>query len=149
MGNLKLTSQEFQDNGSIPSKYTCDGDDTSPQLEIEGIPPEAKSLALIMDDPDATIGVWNHWVMWNIPLVSLIEEGKVPAGAIRGMNSFKKMDYGGPCLPSGTHRYIFKLYALDKTLNLPEGAKKEEVENAMEGHIVAQTKLTGLYKRKN
>ena len=147
MGELKLTSTAFGNNENIPAKYTCDGEDVSPSLGIEGIPAEAKSLVLIVDDPDAPVGVWDHWILWNIPLVSSIEEGKVPSGAVRGMNDFKKLDYGGPCPPSGTHRYVFKLYALDDMLDLAEGAGKEDVEKAMEGHIVAQTKLIGLYAR--
>ncbi len=147
MGNLKLTSPAFGDNGMIPAKYTCDGDDINPELLVEGIPKEAKSLVLIMDDPDAPVGTWDHWIVFNIPLVSKIEENSVPSGAVQGTNSFRKLDYGGPCPPSGTHRYMFKLYALDATLDLAEGANKADVENAMEGRILAQTKLIGLYKR--
>ncbi len=147
MGNLKLTSPAFGDNSMIPAKYTCDGDDVSPELLIEGIPEEAKSLVLIIDDPDAPVGTWDHWIMFNIPIVSKIEENSVPSRAVQGTNSFRKLDYGGPCPPSGTHRYMFKLYALDAALDLAEGASKADVESAMEGHILAQTKLIGLYKR--
>jgi Raf kinase inhibitor-like YbhB/YbcL family protein len=148
MGELKLTSPAFENNKEIPSKYTCDGSDISPPLEIGGIPAEAKSLVLIVDDPDAPMGTWDHWILWNIPLVANIDENSVPGGAVQGTNDFKKLDYGGPCPPSGTHRYMFKLYALDAILDLAEGANKDDVEKAMEGHIIAQTKLIGLYKRK-
>jgi len=147
MGDLKLASPAFENKGMIPAKYTCDGDDINPELLVDGIPKEAKSLVLIMDDPDAPVGTWDHWILFNVPLVSKIGENSVPGGAIQGTNSFRKLDYGGPCPPSGTHRYMFKLYALDKMLDLDEGADKSEVEAAMEGHIIAQTKLTGLYKR--
>ncbi len=147
MGDLKLTSPAFEDNGMIPAKYTCDGNDINPELLIEGIPAEAKSLVLIVDDPDAPVGTWDHWIVWNIPVVSKIGENSVPEGAVQGLNDFKKHDYGGPCPPSGTHRYMFKLYALDTTLDLDSNSKKGDVEKAMEGHILAQTKLVGLYSR--
>jgi len=147
MGDLKLTSTAFENNKRIPAKYTCDGDDISPPLKIEGVPENAKSLVLIVDDPDAPIGTWVHWVVWNIPIVSEIKENSVPAGAVQGLNDFKKHDYGGPCPPSGTHRYMFKLYALDITLDINENSEKQDVENAIKGHILAQTKLIGLYSR--
>lgn len=147
MGELKLTSPAFENNGRIPAKYTCDGDDVNPPLNIEGIPADAKSLVLIVDDPDAPMGTWDHWIAWNIQIVSKIDENSIPKGAVQGLNDFKKHDYGGPCPPSGTHRYMFKLYALDTVLDLDENSKKEDVEKAMKGHILAQTKLVGLYSR--
>jgi len=148
MGTLKLTSSAFQNNGMIPSKYTCDGEDVNPPLEISGVPSNAKSLLLIVDDPDAPMGTWDHWVMWNIPIVTKIDEDNVPAGAVQGNNSGGANSYQGPCPPSGTHRYMFKLYALDTSLNLSSNSKKADVENAMKGHVLDQTVLVGLYKKK-
>jgi Raf kinase inhibitor-like YbhB/YbcL family protein len=147
-GNMKLTSPAFENNGNIPSKYTCDGEDTSPELVIEGVPENAKSLALIVDDPDAPAGTWVHWLAWNIvPDTGKISEGSVPGGVTQGTNDFGKPDYGGPCPPSGTHRYFFKLYALDITLDLPQGVTKQQLEQAMQGHVLEQATLTGLYQR--
>ncbi len=138
----------FENNGNIPGKYTCDGDDVNPPLQIEGVPENARSLVLIVDDPDAPMGTWDHWIVWNIaPDTTKIEENSVPEGAVQGMNDFKKREYGGPCPPSGKHRYMFKLYALDTTLDLDSASKKEDVENAMSGHIIEQTTLVGLYQR--
>ena len=112
MGTLKLLSPAFKHNDSIPSKYTCDGADVNPPLVIENAPLSTKSLALIVDDPDAPVGTWVHWVVWNIgPTTSEIGENMVPSGAQQGINDFRKHNYGGPCPPSGTHRYFFKLYA--------------------------------------
>lgn len=142
---MRLKSPEFEHNGMIPSKFTCDGIDVNPTLVIEDIPNETKSLALIMDDPDAPMGTWVHWVVYNIPPLSRIDEDSIPG--TQGKNDFRKLDYGGPCPPSGTHRYFFKLYALDGELDLEEGARKEDVEKAMEGHILAQAEFIGLYKR--
>ncbi len=147
MGELKLTSSAFKNEGRIPDKYTCMGEDISPPLEINGVPEGAKSLVLIIDDPDAPMGTWDHWVVFNIPLISKIEENSVPQGGVQGINDFKKHDYGGPCPPSGTHVYMFKLYALDITLDLDEDSGKVDVENAMEGHVLAQTKLLGTYSK--
>lgn len=149
MSEFKLSSAVFQNNGSIPSKYTCDGSDINPQLVIGNVPPGTKSLALIVDDPDAPMGTWVHWVVWNIaPNIKEIKENDTPKGAETGLNDFRKQSYGGPCPPSGTHRYFFKLYALDTTLNLPAGAKKPDLEKAMKGHVISQTQIIGLYKRK-
>ena len=142
---MRLTSPEFEQNSMIPAKFTCDGEDINPALNIEEIPQETKSLALIVDDPDAPMGTWVHWVVFNIPVTSQIQEHSVPGR--QGLNDFRKKDYGGPCPPSGTHRYFFKLYALDIELDLEESARKGDVEEAMEGHILAQTELIGLYKR--
>ena len=132
----------------MPSEYTCDGDDLSPPLSISDVPSNAKSLALVMDDPDAPAGTWDHWVVFNIPAATKeIPKGTEPKGT-KGKNSWGRTGYGGPCPPSGTHRYFFKLYALDTALNLPEGAAKKELERAMQGHVVAQAELMGTYKRR-
>lgn len=146
--NMKLTSPAFENNQSIPERYTCDGEDINPPLQMTEIPEGAKSLVLIVDDPDAPLGTWSHWIVWNIdPSTSLIEENSLPEGAVQGKNSFGKQSYGGPCPPIGTHRYFFKLYALDKMLELDSFSKKEEVEKSMEGHILDRVELVGLYQR--
>ena len=146
---MKLTSPEFPHNGNIPVKFTCQGKDVSPTLEIAGVPAGAKSLALIVDDPDAPMGNWDHWVVFNIPPdVTRISEGAVPASpAVQGGNDFGRVEWGGPCPPRGTHRYFFKLYALDTMLALKPGARKKDVEKAMPGHILDKTELIGLYKK--
>lgn len=145
---MKMTSPEFEDNTFIPFRYTCEGDNINPPLRIEDIPEGAKSLALLVDDPDAPVGIWDHWVVWNIdPSISVIKEGFLPEGAMKGLNSSKQREYVGPCPPSGTHRYYFKLYALDAVLNLGHDSRKEDVERAMEGHVLDWVSLVGLYKR--
>ncbi len=145
--DMKLTSSAFANNQPIPSEYTCDGDDLSPPLSISDVPTNAKSLAFVMDDPDAPVGTWDHWVVFNIPLSTReIPKGTEPDG-IAGKNSWGRTGYGGPCPPSGTHRYFFKLYALDTTLNLPQGSTKKDLERAMQGHIIAKAELVGIYKR--
>ena len=149
MGELKISSPIFENNDNIPRKYTCDGMDISPPLLIENVPTDAKSLALIVDDPDAPVGTWVHWVLWNInPGTKEIKENRVPEGAKQGTNDFRKHDYGGPCPPSGTHRYFFKLYALDNLPELSPGSKKADLEKSMKGHIISQTQIIGLYRRK-
>ncbi len=149
MDALRISSSAFEDNGSIPVKYTCDGADVNPPLRIEGVPAGARSLALIVDDPDAPRGIWVHWVVWNIdPKTEEIKGNTVPRGSIQGVNDFVKRDYGGPCPPSGTHRYFFKLYALDALLNLSGDAGKAGLEKAMNGHVLAQAQIIGLYKRR-
>ena len=145
-GGMKLTSPAFEHNQSIPAKYTCQGEDINPALVIEDIPKEAKSLALIMDDPDAPMGTWVHWVVYDIGVISRIEEHSIPGK--QGANGFRRKDYGGPCPPSGTHRYFFKIYALDKKLDLQEGISKESLESAMQGHILQKAELIGLYKKR-
>lgn len=146
-GNMQIKSV-FEQGANIPIRYTCDGEDINPTLEISDIPENAKSLVLIVDDPDAPGKTWVHWVLWNIDAgTTKIEENSVPSGAIQGVNDFGKTSYGGPCPPSGTHRYFFKLYALDTTLNLDSSAGKAEVVEAMEGHVVAQGELMGRYSR--
>lgn len=143
--SIQVSSPVIASNGTIPSKYTCDGANVNPPLELKGIPKAAKTLALIVDDPDAPAGVWVHWVVWNIPVATQLAEHSVPG--MQGINDFGKRNYGGPCPPSGTHRYFFKIYALDSELNLPESATKEQLEKAMKNHILAKGELIGLYKR--
>ncbi len=142
---MKLESLEFENNGFIPQEFTCEGKDINPGLIIEEIPEGTKRLALIMDDPDAPMGTWVHWVVFNIHVTDVIEENTVPG--TQGINDFRKLEYGGPCPPSGTHRYFFKLYAIDEKLHIEEGCKKKELEEAMEGHILAKAELIGLYER--
>ncbi len=142
-----LKSHHFKHNEKIPVKFTGDGEDINPNLEISEIPEDTKSLVLIMDDPDAPVGTFTHWMVWNIsPKLTDIRENSAPENAIQGRNDFGKIGYGGPMPPSGTHRYFFKIYALDTELDLTEGAGKEEVEVAMHGHILDKAELTGLYR---
>ncbi|MER3424119.1 MAG: YbhB/YbcL family Raf kinase inhibitor-like protein [Nitrospiraceae bacterium] len=151
---MKLMSSAFQQGKMIPQQYTCDGSDISPPLTWSDPPQGTQSFALIADDPDAPRGTWVHWVVWNIPATVRSLEESVPrqeslaTGAKQGMTDFKKIGYGGPCPPSGTHRYFFKLYALDAMLNLPTGTTKAELEKAMQGHILGQAELMGTYQRK-
>ena len=145
---MKIISSAFQQGGNIPSKFSCDGANTSPPLQISDVPPEAKSLVLIVDDPDAPSGLFTHWAVWNIsPQSSTIPEGSTPKG-VQGTNDFGKSGYGGPCPPSGAHRYYFKIFALDRELDLPSGAKRSQLDAAMKGHVVAQGELMGRYARK-
>jgi Raf kinase inhibitor-like YbhB/YbcL family protein len=134
----------FQANRRIPMKYTCDGEGISPPLMIKGVPPETKSIALIIEDPDAPSGVFTHWVVWNISPRGKISEDTVPG--IHGRNSSGRISYVSPCPPSGTHRYIFRAYAVDTELELDEGASRQEVEQAMQTHVVAEGALIGLYR---
>jgi Raf kinase inhibitor-like YbhB/YbcL family protein len=145
MKELVIRSPAFENNKLIPSKYTCDGEDVNPPLTIEGMPEKTKSLALIIEDPDAPAGLWIHWVVWKIQPATMIEENIVPG--TEGLNTNKKHSYHGPCPPSGTHRYFFKVYALDTKLNLAALAEKEDVENAMQSHVLAKGELMGLYRR--
>lgn len=150
---MELKSSAFGYGQSIPVRYTCDGQDISPPLEWTDPPPGTQSFALIMDDPDAPVGVWDHWVLFNIPPETRsLPEGVPPdpdlaQGGRHGRNSWKRLGYGGPCPPGGTHRYFFRLYALDTVLNLSSGATKKDVLRAMEGHILAQAELMGTYRR--
>lgn len=145
---MKITSSAFINNGVIPKKYTCDGEDVNPPLEFIDVPENTKTLALIVDDPDAPMGTWVHWVLYNIsPDCRKIEENSVPKGAMEGINDFRKRTYGGPCPPSGTHRYFFKLYALDCVIDLKGTVTKKDLEKAMDGHIIAKAELIGLYSR--
>lgn len=142
---MRLTSDLFQDNTPIPPAYTCKGPGMSPSLRITDIPAEAVSLALIMHDPDAPGGDFVHWLVWNIDSATeFIEEGAVPAAARQGVNGFGNIGYGGPCPPSGTHRYVFELYALNTLLDMREGADRATLETALSQHIVATARLVGL-----
>ena len=144
---MKLSSSAFENEGAIPSEYTCDGADVSPSLTFSAIPENTKSLALIMDDPDAPMGTWVHWLVWNIPPnITGFPKGENITYP-QGKNDFGKLDYGGPCPPSGTHRYFCKLYALDTILELKEGANKKQLESAMSGHIIEEAQLMGTYSR--
>ena len=145
-GSMKLTSFAFENGRYIPIRHTCDGDNVPPHLIIKDVPEGTASLALIMDDPDAPGRTFVHWVAWNIPpdKKEILEDEDLE---YQGMNDFGKREYGGPCPPSGTHRYFFKLYALDTELNLSESATKKDLEHAIKGHILAETSLMGLYKR--
>jgi Raf kinase inhibitor-like YbhB/YbcL family protein len=145
---MKITSSAFHEGANIPSKFTCDGSDTSPPLQIAGVPSGAKSLVLIVDDPDAPGGLFTHWLVWNIPpQTGSIAEGSAPQG-VQGANDFGKSGYRGPCPPPGTHRYSFKIFALDRELELRSGAKRSQVDAAMKGHVIARGELVGRYARK-
>ena len=145
---LSISSPAFEHGRPIPPHFTADGDDVSPELAITGVPDGAASLALIMDDPDAPMGTWVHWVVWNIPTeTAVIEEGSEPGGSTGGRNSWGRAGYGGPAPPSGTPRYFFKLFALDTVLDLPSTADKAALERAMEGHVVSAAELLGTYSR--
>ncbi|GFO57452.1 hypothetical protein GMSM_44590 [Geomonas sp. Red276] len=147
---FKLTSPAFNHGTMIPSKYTCDGDNVSPYLVVHGVPAEAKSLALVVEDPDAPSGLYIHWLLWNIPIeVKEIKEHTVPFNAVEGLNSNQGFGYEGPCPPSGTHRYYFRLYALDIKLRLKEGALRADLDAAMEGHILGAAGLMETYSRTN
>jgi hypothetical protein len=150
---ITLTSVAFSDGGLIPREYTCDGKDISPPLAWEGVPDSAKSLAMICDDPDAPGGTWVHWVLFNIPATANELARNTPSdkvlenGARHGINDFRRFGYGGPCPPGGTHRYYFKIYALDIALTQKPGLTKAELLNAMQDHILADGQLMGKYQR--
>ncbi len=145
MKELIVESPAFTNKGIIPQKYTCDGDNISPPLRIENITEGIQSLALIVEDPDAPSGTFDHWVVWNIPPMREIKEDTVPG--TEGLNSFGKHSYGGPCPPSGVHRYFFKVYALDNTMILGPDAKKGDVLSAIQGHVLAHGEIIGLYAK--
>jgi Raf kinase inhibitor-like YbhB/YbcL family protein len=142
---LTVKSSAFEENGFIPSKYTCDGEGINPVLTIENLPQETKSMALVIEDPDAASGTFDHWVMWNIPSGNRIDENSAPGK--EGKNSKKENMYAPPCPPSGTHHYHFKVYALDAMLELHDNTDKKALMKAMEGHILAKGELVGLYKK--
>jgi len=150
---LTVTSTAFKEGGMIPKRYTCDGDDVSPDLSWSGVPEGTRTLALICDDPDAPMGTWVHWVLFDIPPdVTSLPEAVPPQkilsnGARHGKNDFRKFGYGGPCPPGGTHRYYFKLYALNSAINLEVGIAKSKLLEAMKGHILAEGQLMGKYRR--
>jgi len=143
--NIRLTSTAFQQNAFIPGKYSCEGENINPPLDIDHIPAGTKSFALVVDDPDAPKGTWVHWVVWNISPSKHLKENHIPG--IEGINDFHQHHYGGPCPPSGTHRYFFKVYALDTLLDLPGDTDKFKLEKMMHNHIIAVGELIGLYKR--
>lgn len=145
---MEIHSPAFKNKERIPSKYTCEGDNISPPLEIVDIPENTKSLALIVDDPDAPSKTWVHWLVWNIPpTVSTIKEGQDMSEYVRGENDFGKLEYGGPCPPSGTHRYFFKVYALSEILDIKEGCNKEELLSEIEKCLIESAQLVGLYSK--
>lgn len=147
---MKLTSPAFQDQGSIPVNYSCDGQDISPELQWSDLPTETQSLVLIVDDPDAPMGTWDHWLIFNIPSKTTGFNENIsqfPEGINFGANSWGRNNYGGPCPPDREHRYFFKLYALDIRLDLPDGSTKLEIETAMQGHILDEAQLMGRYDR--
>jgi Raf kinase inhibitor-like YbhB/YbcL family protein len=143
--NLHVSSPSFEQDGLIPERYTCDGENINPPLEISHIPEKSVCLTLIVDDPDAPGGTWVHWTVWNIPVTHHLKENEVHG--LQGRNDFGQHHYGGPCPPSGTHRYFFKVYALDTLLAISGDSTKADVEKAMAGHIIAFGELTGLYHR--
>lgn len=150
---IHLTSGAFIEGAMIPPKYTCDGENTSPPLSWTGVPSATRSLVLICDDPDAPAGTWDHWVMYNIPADAtgipegVPEKAVLDNGAVHGSNSWRRIGYGGPCPPAGTHRYFFKLFALGTLLDLKSGATTTQLLEAMEGHVLAQGQLMGKYRR--
>lgn len=150
---MKITSTAFEHEGTIPVKYSCKGQDVSPPLKWEGAPEGTKSFVLVNDDPDAPVGVWDHWILFNIPasVTELPEDiptrPELADGSRHGRNSWGRYDYGGPCPPSGTHRYFFKLYALDTVLDLKPGATKKEILKAIETHTIAKAELMGKFKK--
>ena len=143
---LGISSSAFENGTLIPSLYTCDGEDIIPPITVSGIPDGAKTLALVVDDPDSPTGTWDHWVIFNIRPDASFKEGKEPKG-VRGKNSWGRLGYGGPCPGQGQHRYFFKVYALDTELDLEEGSTKKDLESALTGHILAQGELMGRYER--
>jgi Raf kinase inhibitor-like YbhB/YbcL family protein len=152
---MQLSCEAFADGGKIPAKFTCDDKNLSPALKWSGAPAGTKSFALVVDDPDAPMGTWVHWVLYDLPAnAAELSEGvpkteTIPAGGKQGVNDFKQIGYGGPCPPPAkAHRYMFKLYALDTALDLKPGATKKQLEHAMVRHILAQAQLIGTYKRK-
>jgi len=146
---MQITSSVFLDGQNIPSKYSCDGDGVNPPLEFKDIPPTAQTLALIVDDPDAPNGTWTHWTIWNIATSTTeIAENSAPQEAVQGQASSGQNVYSGPCPPSGTHHYFFKLYALDSKLPIPSYSTVDKLVEAMQGHVVAQAQLVGLYTKK-
>jgi hypothetical protein len=148
---MEIKSRSFNNEDRIPTRYTCDGEDINPPLDIIHIPEDAETIALIMDDPDAPNGTWVHWLIWNIPVINQsfsIDEGVEPADAVYGTNDFDKLEYGGPCPPFGTHRYFFKVYALDRVLDLDEGSIKEELMIEIEKHMIDWAQLVGKYSKK-
>jgi Raf kinase inhibitor-like YbhB/YbcL family protein len=147
--SISISSPAFQAGGDIPTKFACNGTNVSPELQISGVPNEAKSLVLIVDDPDAPRGLFTHWIVWNIdPKTTRVGENSAPAGAVQGTNDFGKRNYGGPCPPSGTHRYFFKIFALDTKPELRPSARRAELDAAVRGHVLAQGELMARYSHR-
>lgn len=147
--SISITSPSFQAGGDIPTKFTCNGTNVSPELQISSVPNEAKSVVLIVDDPDAPRGLFTHWIVWNIdPKTTRIAENGAPIAGVQGTNDFDKRNYGGPCPPSGRHRYFFKIFALDTKLELKPSARRAELDAAMRGHVLAQGELMARYSHK-
>lgn len=144
---LTVSSPDFSHNGHIPSKYTCEGKGTNPAIIVTNIPQGTKSLVLIVEDPDAKDKTFDHWIVWNIPPGEIIKENSVPG--TQGKNSAGKNNYIGPCPPAGTHRYFFKVHALNTMMDIMAGAEKQTIENAMQKHILASAELIGLYQKQN
>jgi Raf kinase inhibitor-like YbhB/YbcL family protein len=141
-GQITVSSPAFQSDGAIPNQFTCKGANQNPPLQFHGIPKEAKSLVLIVDDPDAPGGLFTHWIVWNIePATTHFGANSVPTGAAQGTNDFGKIGYGGPCPPSGTHRYYFRLFALDQKLDLKPGAKRAALDRALSSQILARGEM--------
>ena len=148
MNNMELTSPKFKDRETIRSKYTCDGDNINPPLFIKNVPDGTRSLALIVEDPDAPAGLWIHWLVWNInPATTVIHEHEIPSGAVEGVGSGQLNGYQGPCPPNGVHRYFFRLYALNIELKLSTKTKREQLFEATAGHILTEAELMGRYAR--
>ncbi len=144
--SISITSPSFQAGGDIPTKFTCNGTNVSPELQISSVPNETKSVVLIVDDPDAPRGLFTHWIVWNIdPKTTRVAENSAPTAGVQGTNDFGKRNYGGPCPPSGTHRYFFKIFALDIKLESKPSARRAELDAAMRGHVLAQGELMGRY----
>ena len=147
--SISITSPFFHAGGDIPAKFTCNGTNVSPELQISSVPNEAKSLVLIVDDPDAPRGLFTHWIVWNVDSkTTRVAENSSPTAGVQGINDFGKRNYGGPCPPSGMHRYFFKIFALDTKLELKPGARRAELDAAMRGHTLAQGELIGRYSHK-
>ncbi len=145
---MEIESPVFRNNKLIPSKYTCDGENVNPSLLIGDVPENAKSLVLIVDDPDASRGAFVHWTVWNInPAIKEIKENSCPQNAVEGRTDFGRPGYGGPCPPSGTHRYFFKLFALNTTLDIDTSTEAADLEREIENNILAKAQLVGLYRR--
>lgn len=145
---MQIKSEAFQDNGYLSAEFSCEGANSRPPLEVIDLPKGTQSIAIIVDDPDAPSGLFTHWIIWNIPATkSQLEKGQLPQGAIEGKNDFQNIGYGGPCPPHGEHRYNFEAYALDSTLDLPQGASYQELEAAMKGHVLETSSIVGRYRK--
>jgi Raf kinase inhibitor-like YbhB/YbcL family protein len=145
--SINVVSLAFSQGGHIPKRYSCEGEDVNPSLEVSNLPPNTKTLAVVVEDPDAPRGIFDHWIVWNIPPNEPIAENSVPG--VNGVNSFGTEGYRGPCPPSGSHRYFFKVYAIDSQLDLPAGSNKKALQQAMQGHVLAYGELMAHYKKSN